>query len=404
MFENLRKNETYAHFLYKEAAPNPTDLRDQADDSETAMVDAFRADPSLKELSGFMDRNGVQVFYISRPLTITSENCLTCHSTPQNAPASLIQTYGTDHGFGWQLNQIVAAQTIYIPAADVFAQAQQALTLVMGIIVALFVVVIVVTNIGLRRAVIRPIIQIARLAQLISSDTLTPNSPELAMLTPLTQRSDEFGHTARLIERMAQQIYARERKLKDTIQSLQIEVDKVRESQEVEQITEFGLFPEFAEAGAGHSRAVGAARERGRIGAREAVMIKRIDLPPGSSLSRPPRAMLGYACLEDTYLRDGVWYPVADWRSWRHGEAVEAFRHAGVVSTGLSVDQVITFYSPGEVFLGYGRVTAIRMSSAERLTRQEIAALDYNDDEYQEFLHFENDAGWYVALERVEPT
>ncbi|MCC6803039.1 MAG: hypothetical protein IT319_09155 [Anaerolineae bacterium] len=128
---------------------------------------------------------------------------------------------------------------------------------------------------------------------------------------------------------------------------------------------------------------------------------RRIDLPPGSTLRRPPRAMLGYACLEDTFLIDGAWYVVADWRSWQHDQAVESFRHAGVVSTGLSVGTLVAFYMPGGGFLGYSRVTSIRMTNAGSLTRPEIAALDYNDDEYLEFLHFENEAGWYVALERL---
>jgi|SRR5664279_3440838 len=130
--------------------------------------------------------------------------------------------------------------------------------------------------------------------------------------------------------------------------------------------------------------------------------VKRIALPPGSTLRRPPRAMLGYSCLEDTFLGEGVWYPVADWRRWRHGQAVEAFRHAGVEQSGLGVGQVIAFLAPGGAFLGYARVASIRMSNAANMTRPEIDALDYNDDEYQEFLHFENDAGWYVALERIE--
>lgn len=130
--------------------------------------------------------------------------------------------------------------------------------------------------------------------------------------------------------------------------------------------------------------------------------VKRIALPPGSTLRRPPRAMLGYASLEDTFLLpDGVWYAVTDWRSWRHGVQVRAFRHAGVDQTGLSTGQIIAFDSPGGAALGLARVTRIFMSNASQLTRQEISALDYNDDEYQEFQHFENEAGWYVSLERV---
>jgi hypothetical protein len=128
---------------------------------------------------------------------------------------------------------------------------------------------------------------------------------------------------------------------------------------------------------------------------------KRVALPRGSSLRRPPRAMLGYASLEDTFFSDGMWYAVADWRSWRHGEVVKAYRHAGVETTGLSEGQVIAFTAPNGTLLGYARVTAIRMTNASRLTMHEVAALDYNEDEYREFQNFENEAGWYVALERV---
>ena len=133
--------------------------------------------------------------------------------------------------------------------------------------------------------------------------------------------------------------------------------------------------------------------------------IKSIALPPGSLLRRPPRALLGYACLEDTYRIDSVWYTVADWRSWQHDVAVEAFRHAGVEQTGLRVGQMVAFYAPGSpegTLVGYARVRLIRMTNANSLSDREIAALDYSEDEYNEFLNFENEAGWYVTLERVE--
>ena len=132
--------------------------------------------------------------------------------------------------------------------------------------------------------------------------------------------------------------------------------------------------------------------------------VKRIALPSGSTLRRPPRAMLGYACLDDTFLSEGTWYAVADWRSWRHDERVKSFRHAGVEHSGLSEDDLIAFSTPSGTLLGYARVTAIRMTNARSLTRPEVAALDYNDDEYQEFQNFENEAGWYISLERVEVT
>src|SRR3954467_12388127 len=108
---------------------------------------------------------------------------------------------------------------------------------------------------------------------------------------------------------------------------------------------------------------------------------KRSARPPGSALRPPPRALLGYACLDDTFLIEGTWYAVADWRSWRHNERVTSFRHAGVENTGLSEGDVVGFWMPDGTLIGYAEVTTIRMTNARSLTRQEIGALDYNDDE-----------------------
>jgi HAMP domain-containing protein len=241
-FENLRSRAEYSQFRYKEASTNPTQPLDRADEFEAQMLDVFHDDPSVQELSGFTMRDGIQVFYIIRPLRITSESCLACHSTPEVAPASLINTYGSENGFGWQLNEVIAAQTIYIPAQEVFDQAYQAVSVVMGIIVAIFAVVIIVTNAGLRRAVVRPAVQIARLAQMIGSDSLTHDAPEMEQVNSIARRHDEFGHTARIIQRMAQEIYAREQKLKDQILSLRIQIDTEKQEAQVHEITESDYF------------------------------------------------------------------------------------------------------------------------------------------------------------------
>ncbi len=242
VFERFRNNSGYQNFMYKEAAPNPTNLNDLADPFEAQLVETFRGDPSMTELAGFTTQNGEQVFYNSRPMKVASENCLTCHSTPENAPASLINTYGSEHGFGWQVGDIIAAQTVYLPASAVFAEAQNALRVVMGIIIILFALVVLVTDMLLRRAVVQPVVQISQLARMIQSDTLTPESQELAVVNSIAQRSDEFGSTARMLKRMAEEIYAREQKFKAQIQSLKIQIDTEKQNQQVEEITESDYF------------------------------------------------------------------------------------------------------------------------------------------------------------------
>lgn len=245
VFETLRSNEQYQNYLYKEATLNPTNPRDLANEFEAGLLNQFRAQPELTQLTGYTTLNGEYVFYSSRPLAVSAETCLGCHSTPENAPASLISTYGTDGGFGWSLGEIIAAQTIYVPAEDVFSSARLSLTLVMGIIVAIFALVVIVTNTLLRRMVVRPVEQMAGLARRIGADTLSPNAPELARVEQIAGRQDELGRTALVFQKMAKEVYAREQKLKQEVQQLNIQIDEQKRTQQVEAITESDYFQDL---------------------------------------------------------------------------------------------------------------------------------------------------------------
>jgi HAMP domain-containing protein len=168
VFQKLRRNDDYRSFFYKEATLNPTNLRDKVDSFENTLVERFRNEAATKELSGFRDLPGGKIFYIAHPLQIKKESCLRCHSTPNRAPKSLINTYGSDHGFGWKLGDIVAAQIISVPAEEVFHNAQDALKLIMAILIGIFAVILLTVNYLLRRAVIRPIRKMARTAESVS--------------------------------------------------------------------------------------------------------------------------------------------------------------------------------------------------------------------------------------------
>lgn len=168
VFQKLRRNEAYRSFFYKEATLNPTNLRDKVDSFENTLVERFRNEAATKKLSGFRDLPGGKIFYIAHPLQIKKQSCLRCHSTPNRAPKSLINTYGSDNGFGWKLGDIVAAQVISVPAEEVFNNAQDALKLIMAILIGIFAVILLTVNYLLRRAVIAPIRKMARTAESVS--------------------------------------------------------------------------------------------------------------------------------------------------------------------------------------------------------------------------------------------
>ncbi|MBD2101789.1 DUF3365 domain-containing protein [Leptolyngbya sp. FACHB-261] len=169
VFENLRQSEDYKNFFYKEATLNPTNLRDKADDFESKLVERFRSEPNTPEISGFRALPGGQMFYIARPLAVSQKSCLQCHSKPEVAPKSLVETYGAENGFGWQLNEIVATQVISVPADDVLASANRSLSLIMSILIGIFAVVILLINLLLRRSVIWRIRRMAKVAQEVST-------------------------------------------------------------------------------------------------------------------------------------------------------------------------------------------------------------------------------------------
>lgn len=194
VFENFRQNEEYKNFFYKDAAINPTNLRDKADSFETELVEYFRNHPQIKESSGFRNLPEGKVFYIARPFIITKQQCLQCHSTPNIAPKSLLTSYGSEGGFGWKLNDIVAAQMVSVPAAEVFASAHRSFALVMGILICIFTLVVILINFLLKNTVIQRIKKISKTAQEVSTGKTHADFEEKA--------NDEIGALAVAFNRM----------------------------------------------------------------------------------------------------------------------------------------------------------------------------------------------------------
>lgn len=194
VFDRFRQLEEYKSFAYKDATLNPTNLRDKADSFETQLVNNFQNKPELQQASGFRNDSGTNLFYIARPLKIKNQSCLKCHSTPEVAPKNMIRDYGRDNGFGWQLNSIVAAKVIYVPADEIFASGQRSLSIVMGVVVGIFAIVILAINLLLKKTVIQRIKKIAKTAQRVSVGEMDATFEE--------NSKDEIGVLAAAFNRM----------------------------------------------------------------------------------------------------------------------------------------------------------------------------------------------------------
>ncbi|MBF2005581.1 DUF3365 domain-containing protein [Chlorogloeopsis fritschii PCC 9212] len=194
VFENLRNKPGYRDFFYKEATLNPTNLRDKADSFETQIVERFKKESKLKEVSGFRSIPGGEIYYTARPLIVSEQKCLECHDTPERAPKSMLERYGTANGFNWKLGEIVGAQVITVPATRVIQKANQSSILIVGLVSAVFAIVIFLVNVFLNRQVVRPLKRITRLAEEVSTGHMDVEFEQLS--------NDEIGNLAKAFKRM----------------------------------------------------------------------------------------------------------------------------------------------------------------------------------------------------------
>jgi HAMP domain-containing protein len=165
-FNRLRK--TFPDYTYKEATLNPTNLSDRATDWEADIIDEFRNHPEDKQVVGERESGVGESLYLARPIAVES-GCLTCHSLPTAAPASMIKRYGTQNGFGWKLNDIVAAQVISVPMSVPVALANQGFRNLLIGLSAIFLAVIALIDIGMYVIVIRPLRTVSEAADRIST-------------------------------------------------------------------------------------------------------------------------------------------------------------------------------------------------------------------------------------------
>jgi HAMP domain-containing protein len=193
VFNALRK--TYPDYSYKEAVLNPTNPRNKTLEWEADIVNQFRNNAELKELSDVRETPTGPSLWLAKPLKVGSEKCLPCHSTVDAAPKSMISLYGPANGFGWKLNETIGAQIISVPMSLPLVRADQAFRTFMISLGVIFALAFVVLNITLSVMVIRPIVQMSRAADEVS--TGNTQIPEFAVTT-----KDEIGVLAASFNRL----------------------------------------------------------------------------------------------------------------------------------------------------------------------------------------------------------
>jgi protein-histidine pros-kinase len=191
-FNNLRKD--YPDYTYKEAALNPTNPRDRADQWEADIIGYFRNHPDKTEIIGERPTPTGSAIYLSQPIS-ASAGCLECHGAPAAAPPTEISTYGTSNGFGWKLNEVIGAQIVSVPTEVPLAVAHQAFRTLLLYLAVTFLATLAVIDVGLYYIVIMPLRQLASRADLVSKGDLS--QPEFVV-----KGKDEIAEVTKSFNRM----------------------------------------------------------------------------------------------------------------------------------------------------------------------------------------------------------
>lgn len=205
-----RLQESHNEYSYKEATLNPTNPANRTTEWEADIVYHFRNNSAEKELIGTrLTATGPQLF-MGRPITITNPDCLVCHDTPAIAPATLIEQYGSNNGFGWKLNETIGAQIVSVPMSLPLQRAEATFITFMSALVAVFVMVGIILNLMLHFIVIKPVRAMSAKADEISLGDLTVE--ELVV-----KGNDEIASLGRSFNRMHRSLSNAVKMLDETI-------------------------------------------------------------------------------------------------------------------------------------------------------------------------------------------
>jgi HAMP domain-containing protein len=176
VFQYLRQG-AYGDYTYRETSMNPTNLADRAVDWEADVISTFRNQKGTDRLVGERDTPTGRSLFVARPLRAL-ESCIECHGEPGKAPKAMVRIYGVSNGFGWKLDDVVAARVVSVPMTVPIEKARLAFKQLSIAMALIFLCTVVVLNLALSFLVLRPVRRLSAFADRASTgETGMPEIP-----------------------------------------------------------------------------------------------------------------------------------------------------------------------------------------------------------------------------------
>jgi HAMP domain-containing protein len=185
-FNKLRQQ--YPEYTYREPALNPTNPDHRAADWETDVITYLRDHPDQTQITDVRNTPMGPSLYLATPL-FAGPPCMECHSRPSAAPPAMIATYGSNNGFGWKPDAVVAAQIVSVPMSVPVQKAEQAFHILLVYLIATLIATIAVLDTAVYFIVIRPLKLVSDTADRVSKGEMNPpplpvkGSDEIATVT-----------------------------------------------------------------------------------------------------------------------------------------------------------------------------------------------------------------------------
>ena len=191
---NQLKNR-FPKYAYKDAVLNPTNPANRATSWESDIINWFKNNVTQDEVVGEKQTAIGPFLYLAKPITIKNKACLACHSTPKEAPQTLIDTYGSQNGFGWKLNEIIGAQVVTVPMSIPLQRADKVLMSLLMIMGGSFLFLVIAINIVLSLVFLKPINRLS-----VSADSISLGDQTIEEFVP--NGKDELASLTRAFNRM----------------------------------------------------------------------------------------------------------------------------------------------------------------------------------------------------------
>ena len=214
-----RFQDTMPEYDYRRVSVNARNPASEANATEKSMIDVFSENKDRRNWVGMIDLKG-EAYYMRFQPVYFEASCMPCHGDPADAPAELLNLYGSESGFGKSPGELAGLIAVSIPVESALAGIQEkAMSIFLVVLLGVsgfYLILIVFFN----KVVINNLRGVLGLFKDEVQDGDT--SPVL----PAQNTGDELRALSQAASAMADNLRRTQKQLKDYAQDLEIKVDR----------------------------------------------------------------------------------------------------------------------------------------------------------------------------------